>query len=562
MKKMLTEVWLDGVLFVYGITENVWPMPTTRLLRPSKAETLQSGGVRGPSIAADSDTRAIYSHILYHTYILCPLRIISKRRGLSPMTAKTLSPTGRILRTSRLFSLPTPLPRPDAKIATARLGSDTATLPYPTHAAIETSLSCFPNGDWGLKRSLPRRFGTKTTTPMIRIGDIDTIDSIAEFESAADHTITLRKWQEMNVPISVALPPRTAIDGGSLREAKKSVFETPLDNTERGDEGTNNGRWKFKGPWLASKSEGEFQKYVQKSIRRQKTAFREFLCSKLQAMQMGDRKRIAMESGEDFDQEPGEVSEGDLEDFIRQLRKDRIGLHQLIEKFLDLPNYQELSVETPSGSTTKENVFLEHGPSQTHPSAGLSYLRTASHIYNHPIFGPQEVEPPVQGRVLKPQNVPRTRQKRALIGVAGVVADDDRGPSIHAKVGPRGLTDLDPDIPDGTKIWYNIDHASIDSRGRLDLLIRRTEDDALAIHKGIEPQDEEKIDESKILGGDRQFPSSSSSPPAASREISKKGYGLEGTNNESSSGGAMPTGDASHEDIMGLLRAGQNQPLV
>lgn len=398
---------------------------------------------------------------------------------------------------------------------------------------------------------------------MIRIGDVDSIDHITEFESAADYTITLRKWQEMNVPISLALPPRTMMDEARSLLPNESVFEASLDNTERGRGETNNARWKFKGPWLASKSESEFRKYVEKRIRWQKDAFREVLRSELQARIVEDQKRIATDLGKDF--KPGliEISEGDLDAFIRQLRQQRKKLHQLIEKFLDLPNYEELTGQVPttthfSGRTkTKEHVFLEDGPPKTHPAAGLSYLRTASHIHNHPILGPQQVEPPVQGRILRPRNPQVSREMRASIGVAGVVAEDDR-PAVHKRTVPRGVAEFDPDIPGGTKDWYHPEHASINSRGRLNLNIKHTDAHTLAIYEGISEQKEENIDASVISGGDRQFPWSSS-PSAASRETSKQGYGLEGIDQENRSERATPV-DVSQDELLRLLNTGKAQP--
>ncbi|MCJ1267583.1 hypothetical protein MMC22_007468 [Lobaria immixta] len=471
----------------------------------------------------------------------------------------TLSPTGRLLRTSRLFSLPPPLPRPGAKLAMSRPESDTATLPYPTHAAIETTRSSLKRGDWGLKRTLPRRLAKLSSTPLIRINDIDSIDHITEFESAADYTITLRKWQEMNVPISVALPPRATIDEARSFHPSESVFETSFDNTDPGNGETKSARWKFKGPWLASKSEGEFQQYVQKDVRRQKFAFREFLLSELRARMVEDQKRIALDSGQDFEPRWKPVAARDLNAFIRQLRQDRNSLHHLIEKFLDLPNYNVLSgqistkADLTSTTKTKEHVFMEAGPPGTHPAAGLSYLRTASHVHNHPVLGPQQDEPPVQGRVLRPR-LPRAKDMRAFVGVAGVVTEDDR-PSLNKQTVPYGVAEFDPDAPGGTKNFFHPEHASIDSQGRVMLLVKHAKSDALTIYKGITPQDEEKFDASIISGGDRQFPSSSSSLFAAPRETSAQGYGLEGTDHESRSGGTKPIADVSHNQLLDLLGA-------
>lgn len=389
---------------------------------------------------------------------------------------------------------------------------------------------------------------------MIRINDIDSIDHVVEFESAADYTITLRKWQEMNIPISVALPPRAGIGEGRSLVPFTSVFEAWLDNTEKGNGEKNHKRWKFKGPWLLGKSDGEFQQYVQRYVRRRKFAFRKFLLSELKVKIEEDRKREALDSGLDSTQGL-RVSREDLDAYIRELRHDRKTLHRLIERFLDLPNYDESSVQKSGNASAKEKVFIEEGPLQTHPAAGLSYLRTASHIYNHPTFGPQQIEPPVQGRILRPQYVPRSKARRAVVGIAGVVANDDRGP-MALKVAPPGLAEFDPDIPGGTKEWYHPEHASVDSRRRLNLTLKRTDPHTLAIYQNIKaPQEDETVDTSITSGGNRQFPSSSSSPSAVSRERSTQGYGLEGTSSGSRSGTAMPTADVDEDDIFRGLRS-------
>lgn len=481
---------------------------------------------------------------------------------VSAMTAKKLSPTGRLLRTSRLFSLPPPLPRPGAKIAAAQPESDTATLPHPTHAAIETNLSSLGRGDWGLKRPLPRGFKASSTTPMIRIGDIDSIDHITEFESAADYTMTLRKFQELNVPLSVAPPPRrTFNEDRKAQPPKTSVFEPTRDNTEKANWAENTARWKFEGPWLASKSEDEFQQYIKEKVQRRRSGFRKFLRSELKETLIEDRKRTAMHSGEDFEQVV-EVSEKDITAFIGKIRQDRESLHRLIEKFLDLPTYETVSGQISTrnlsnkGRKATEYAFLEDGPPQTHPAAGLSYLRTASHIHNHPVLGPQVVEPPVQGRVLIPHGSLGGKNMRALVGVAGVVADDDQS-RFYRKTTQRGILDFDPDISGGTKIWYHIENAYIDSRGRVNLCLKHASNDALAIYEGIvKPKEEDTVDESVISGGDRQFPQSFSRPSPAFEKRSRGGYGLEGTDNERRRGRAKDIPDVPQEDLLDLLQAG------
>src|SRR5271167_5280501 len=119
------------------------------------------------------------------------------------MASRSVSPGGALLRASRLFSVPPPLPRPAGDLSsTAIFNSDTATLPHPIHLSITTPQSSLARGDWGFKRPLPLRSTTKSSTPVIRVDAIDTFEHITEFASAADHSLSLQKWQEMGVPLS------------------------------------------------------------------------------------------------------------------------------------------------------------------------------------------------------------------------------------------------------------------------------------------------------------------------------------------------------------------------
>lgn len=495
--------------------------------------------------------------ILFDMYLLANYYITPSSTIAAPatMNLQKMSPTANLLRTSRVFSLPQALPKPSHDyLSFNKTDSDTATLPYPTHATIETTQSSLSKGDWGLKQSLPRRSTAFTSTPLIRItGDISSIDHITDFESAADHTLTLRKWQEMNVPISHALPPQRNIQHPSAYPESKSVFESYCDNTEKGSGRVGHGRWKYEGPWLAGKTEGEFQKFLQQKIKKRKPEFREFLRKHLSEAKEIAQKRNARERGDELEQGVIKISESEIDVFIKKLRQDLGSLRKLIEKFLDLPNYAELSGELStnpdSNVKSREKNFLERGPPQTHPSAGLSYLRTASHIHNHPILGPQQQAPPVPSRVIRPQTLRDIKNARALLGVAGVVARDNRNTS-NKDQGPPGLTTFEPDAPGGAKIWVHPEHASIDPRGRIKLLVHSTDKHTVAIYEGVVENSEEP-DPPK---GPRTFPSTPTS--TLLRDRKKQSYGLEGSERATSNGRARPIPNASEDDILAVLRVG------
>ncbi|KAF2850586.1 hypothetical protein T440DRAFT_508032 [Plenodomus tracheiphilus IPT5] len=121
------------------------------------------------------------------------------------LSRQQLSPTANLLRNSRLFSLPNPLPRPpvgEAFGSGVTKSSDSATLPYPTHQAIATTKSSLARGDWGLKRPLPQRSHlVQVSDPVLRVNQLDTIEHITDFDSAADHVRTRQKWEAMGVPM-------------------------------------------------------------------------------------------------------------------------------------------------------------------------------------------------------------------------------------------------------------------------------------------------------------------------------------------------------------------------
>lgn len=442
--------------------------------------------------------------------------------------AGRISPTASLLRNSRLFSLPPPIPKPSQAHRTSAIHeSETATLPYPTHAAIETTRTSLPRGDWGLKHSLPSKSFGKTSSPIVRIGDIESMDHITEFESAADLTMTLRKFQEFELPITRSEYRPQRATASRLLGRPISVFEEKLDNIEsrRGDNTAE--RWKFKGPWLAGETGEDFEKYIKKTIRRRKTAFRDFLREQLVLKELVNRHERSINEGEDIAQDPIEISDQRLGDHIRYLRQDPKNLRQLVERFLDLPRAlgdpTSLSAE---GLSDVEQNYAASGPPTTHPSAGLSYLRTASFLHNHPLLGPQDSKRPVQGRFLVPQvSATGRKRSRALVGIGGVVADDSKA-SYLVRGQPAGSTQFDPDSTVGSKFWFHPIRAGVSSSGRIKLRLQRSEQNTLTIYNGVADEELNPPEKPIIPEHSTSFQSSSNSwqqTPSSSTP----GYGLE-----------------------------------
>lgn len=438
---------------------------------------------------------------------------------LSPtaMATRNVSPGGALLRASRMFSIPPPLSRPIVELtAQAVFNSDTATLPYPTHLTITTPPSSLSKGDWGLKRPLPLRSTTKTSTPLIRVNSLDTLEHVTDFVSAADHTLTLQKWQEMNLPLttpkpkdsSIRLPGRTPTDG---------VFEEALDGRPLEDEK----RYRFDGPWLPGQTVGEFNAYLEKDVRKRKMEFRLFLKEQKAAEDTIAAQRIAREEGLESVVDPvkaSDITDDQLRDHIRELRQDRRQLFALIRKFLDLPPSpvsssledsfnSMLGLEPGKGAgprTIKSEDFLnksrspyaESGPPRTHPSAGLSYLRSGAYVYNHALYGPQAKPPPIEARVVMPKGA-AVGSFPPKLGVAGIVTEVPQENSFNtSNVGKQyqaghitrqsnpGLINIEPDKVGGSKVWVEPKVASIDPKGRITLTVAGASDAAVAIHRG------------------------------------------------------------------------------
>ncbi|KAF2125195.1 hypothetical protein P153DRAFT_300951 [Dothidotthia symphoricarpi CBS 119687] len=241
---------------------------------------------------------------------------------------QSLSPTANLLRNSRLFSLPNPLPRPlvgETYGSGMTKASDTATLPYPTHQAIATTKSSLARGDWGLKRPLPARSRIlQTSDPVLRITQLDTIEHVTDFESAADHVRTRQKWEEMGVPMMKGMsqmrdydlsgaPPSGAFEirddttsydndlgldeaglylkalekssGQNYAQSKKARVAAKTDRTAQPAAFTpftppsvdaavhNTRRWKHDGPWLPGISAAEFTQYLNTEISKRRRVF-------------------------------------------------------------------------------------------------------------------------------------------------------------------------------------------------------------------------------------------------------------------------------------------------
>ncbi|KAK0668694.1 mitochondrial ribosomal protein MRP51 [Cercophora samala] len=419
------------------------------------------------------------------------------------MAHRGVSPGGALLRASRMFSMPAPLPPPaqEAAQATFKSHSDTATSAYPTHQVITTLSHARKEGDWGLKRPLPLRSTTKSSTPMLRIKGIDTIEQITDYASGADHGLTLLKFQELGLPIST--PPSFGSSRHRVDFEIRSVFEDDIDRTDIAAKDRAklvDQRWRFSGPWLAGMSPGDFKKYLAEKVRPRRAAFRKFLKAKI-ARDLNEtaRERIEAAKLKAIDNAETEstilpeftkitadsILDDQVTEYLRNVRNQNAVLYQLVGEFLDLAPLKqptELTHEQMLNpykprllARDTRNPYAEHGPPKTHPSAGLSYIRTGAYMDNHPLYGPQKEHKPVEARVLRPRN--QQSYSSAKLGVAGFVAETNEGDNIHnQKSGKSPLRHFDPDLKNGAKVYVQPAMASVNSDGKLRIMLKDSVD--------------------------------------------------------------------------------------
>ena len=437
------------------------------------------------------------------------------------MASRSVSPGGALLRASRIFSIPSPLPRPSGELSsTAIFNSDTATLPHPIQQSITTPQSSLKRGDWGFKRPLPLRSTTRTSTPLIRVDAIDTFEHVTEFNSSADHALSLQKWQEMGIPLSTPTKKRQSNFMDPIGSGK-GVFEDEIDSTAPSQGGIlrkDDARWKFNGPWLAGQTEGEFNTYVQKEVRRRKGDFQKFLRTACANAATKEAQRTATEQGEEIGppMQASDITEEQLTSYIKSLRRDDHELYKQIRIFLDLPPppnptldldiLGRLSFEPLSQNRRPQTINADHykgsdspysesGPPKTHPSAGLAYGRTSSHTFNHPVYGPQKYKSPVQARVVMPKGA-ATGNFGPRLGVGGFVTDvpsgadssfdlrASSGGAKRARPNIPGLLNIEPDRVGGSKTYVHPQFASIDPKGRVILSVAPADPEAVSVKEG------------------------------------------------------------------------------
>lgn len=273
--------------------------------------------------------------------------------------------------------------------------------------AITAPTSSRSRGSWGLKRDLP----TKTKYPFLRYTALDTLEHFTTYESAGDDVLTLKKWQEIDLPLlkgpaivhtleSHSYSRREPVfDGGS----SSTVDESGRVVADESGMAAETYKWRYKGPYLADLPAGEFRRYVETKIKPRRKEFIAYVVRHQGKWGGGssfeERSDARSSDTEQWADEPGDDEAGESlgEIDVRALRADPDLLEKLAVRFLDLPLYSR--------------------PHRTHPSGGLHYTRSAAHVGNDPVEGPRAGAKQVPGRNMNHQSA-----TGALVGVAGIVA--------------------------------------------------------------------------------------------------------------------------------------------
>lgn len=382
---------------------------------------------------------------------------------------------------------------------------------------------------------------------MIRVHEVDSIETVTDFKAAADHGINLRKFQEMNLPVT--LPARKNQPMGAI---PKSVFEEDFDRTHLKAESEDNMRWKFKGPWLAGLTDSGLQDYLRK-VRPRRGDFSIFLKKKLVLELNETAAQKALDRGE---KPPAPVAWEDVTreqelNFMRELREDRPRLYNFVSLFLDLAPVvapgqvvaQSWDSNHPNGITVKSSPYELEGPPRTHPSGGLSYLRTAAFLENHPFYGPQAKKTPVKARVVQPK-LAQGNYGGAKLGVGGFVADAPGGASAFnlarsntwaRQAAVQGIDRFDTHTPGGAKVWVEAQSAHVNSNGQVVVKVGEVDKKAQLVAREMAGEEVDIFAKPEVPAGDEAGASRTRDLRMRQRQQSGKSifgssrtYGLDG----------------------------------
>jgi hypothetical protein len=314
-------------------------------------------------------------------------------------------------------------------------------------------------------------------------------------------------------PEAKATAPTRVSVGMSSRDASQASVPKPMQ------------RWKYKGPWITGMAEGEFDMWLERNIGKRREEWREFVGQKKTADRVRDAQREAR--GTQNYMSKAEIAalhtslrptDKELDAIFRDIRnahaQDRLSseLTTLLTEFLDLPSLSRGAGPAIDGQ--RDSAYFhdlisatERGPPTTHPSAGLSHLRSNAIMSNHPLWGPQSGPTPIEARVVtaRDNSFGRPSIRHALLGVGGFVTEDPNTATFDSTAARANRTrmsepdrmakELDTELEGGNKMWVQVESGRVDEQGKVRLSVRRADPEALAVRKG--GKDVERIIEAK-----------------------------------------------------------------
>ncbi|KAK6517198.1 hypothetical protein TWF506_007071 [Arthrobotrys conoides] len=333
------------------------------------------------------------------------------------MSSKSLGPTANLIRNSRLMAMPQPL-------AHTLADSQLFRAPYPTHQAITTPESSRARGDWGLKRSMPR----KVESTYIKYNDIDTIEHMTKIESAHDTVMTLKKWQEMDIPLQ-------------LRDQRARSFTSAFyfENTPSPESQSDSTQpiWGYRKKFVQHMTPGQLKNFVNKKLVPRRKEFEAF------ANLWFSPPGLATDPSEPSSTHPEPETSFESSSSSSSPSPSKAAAIDASEPVV-LPNFtiESLSpaLKTARFDSTKAynavreflQIPLREVPMTIHPSAGMHYTLDTSYLENHPEYGPNRNRE-IQARLIHKldSRIIDTYRKRTYYVIGGVVqyAQHESSPS-------------------------------------------------------------------------------------------------------------------------------------
>lgn len=372
---------------------------------------------------------------------------------------------------------------------------------------------------------------------------MDTLEHITDFDSATDHTLSYAKWREMSIPMYTEPTAKTGTGSNYGAPPRLTAFNPNTDNTiihesdKRSRSSFNSlplgydratriraqrmdvndkpvqSRWKYEGPDLVSMTQSEFESFVRSEVALPKIQeeFRQFLWTVLEWRNKQDAdieaSRKGQQAAENTEQETTEQdpsvhipSREQFQKWMMELRSApqnlSTELSKLIRDFFDLPPFpEEIKIsQNPvhkmlTADLAKDTIPARTAP--THPSAGLSYIKTDAFMENHPEYGPQAERAPVQARLLRSRSGGFGFSDFSLVGVGGFSAKD-RASKGAAK--SDALANWHFAEQSKNKVWVKPHFAFVDANGKINLEIERAQEEPIAVAGGM-PDPRKPVDD-------------------------------------------------------------------